>query len=378
MSTSASKDYTIYEQVYLDVKRGQRYATFFCYGEDRGNLQTFIKSICDLLIPEQDRDFAVSRYDMREVAVQEALMDAETMPFMVDHKVVILDHALFFTAQDKKNDEEAENEEESGSKSAGKTRWTRADHDIPMLMDYLFHPAPFTTLIISIPGYKLDERKKIVSQLKKIDNSQPLVKMVPFEPLDQQHLIRWLHKIANKQGMQFAHGADEYFVHLNGKEQLVLRSELEKIAMHLPQGGVISEELVDLLGIKSFEDNVFKLLEWVVQKRIAAAHELLLELFKHPKENNPFLILNLLARQFRTLLVIKELNKEGMTAGQIASIAGSPPFVIKTLTPLANRLSAENIAEILNECADYDVAFKSGRVADVKLALEVFILKLAS
>jgi DNA polymerase-3 subunit delta len=232
-------------------------------------------------------------------------------------------------------------------------------------------------VLFLIPGQKLDERKKLVTMLRKMDDSLMKSKLVAFEPPTGERLKHWLSKMVGNRGFTFAAGADDHFIELNGNDQMMLRSEMDKISLHLEAGGVITHELIERLGIRTFEQNVFKMIEYVCQKKLALAHELLHELYKYPKDNNPFLILNLVARQFRMMLIVKQLDRQQMTQTQIAGVVGASPYVVKLTSEMAKRWNSDKLMSIVSECADLDYAFKSGRI-DHKLALELLVLRLAS
>ncbi len=371
----------------LRAGKSQPYGCYILYGDDRGNMQTFLNGLIDMMVPKEEQEFAVSRHDMRQVAVQEALMDAETAPFMVERKVVIVDYSMFFTAVDKKVDPktgggvssaEAGDEEGDGEEAKnGRNTWTKAEHDLQMLADYLQNPVDFSVTVFLVTGQKLDERKKLVTMLRKLDDRLLKSKLLAFEPMKGERLHAWLLKLVQRRGLKFADGAFEHFLDLNGENQMMLRSELDKLALHVQPGEVITDELIEKLGIRSFEQSVFKLMEYVSQRKLASAHEMLHELYKYPKENSPFLILNLVARQFRTMLIVKQMDRQQKSNSEIAGVIGVAPYAIKKIAEQARRWEMEQLMAVLAECAELDYKFKSGQVLQ-ELALELLVLRLAS
>jgi DNA polymerase-3 subunit delta len=371
------------------AQQGEVFPSYLCYGTNRSGMNQFSNGLIDLLIPKADQEFAVSRYDMRDVPVQDAIMDAETMPFMTERKLILVEHAYFFTALDKKvdssgvqagaEDEQSDEQQNQAETKSGRNTWTKAEHDLTMLTSYLQQPSDFSIVLFLVPGHNLDERKKIVSSLRKQEakaGTAPFA-LVPFDPLIGERLRDWVVKNVTARQLRMNDEVMDYFIHLNGHDQAVLRFELDKLALHLGEQGVVHKEHVDLLGVKTFEQNVFQLIEMILQKQTASAHQTLLELLKYPKENNPFLMINLLARQFRTLLMIKDLKRQSKTEGEIASIIGVAPFIIKQLSKHIARYELDQLAEIVSACADLDYACKSGGL-EPKLSLEIFVLKLAS
>ena len=99
------------------------------------------------LIPEEQQVMNVGRYDMEVTPVASALDDAVSAPFFGERRLVIINKPYFLT-----------NEKRGG----------KVDHDLSAVIKYLHHPEPTTTLVFLAPYEKLDGRKKLVKELKKV------------------------------------------------------------------------------------------------------------------------------------------------------------------------------------------------------------------
>lgn len=336
-----------YRKAAKEVGAGNILPLYICYGPEKYLMQQFIDYVSDKLIEPEHRDFAFSKFDLRETAVETVIEDAETSPFMVPRKIIFAQNALFFT----------------GAKDTGKF-----DHNLDKLLEYLKAPVDFSVIIFTVDADKLDERKTIVKKLKALDA------LVPFPQLAPDELLSWVVKSASKAGFSFATGAVEQLIMNIGGNLQQLSSEIEKLSLYLQDGGVATIELIDKLVSRSAEQSVFMLVEEVAKLRMERAFLLLEELLKHKEE--PIKITMLIARQFRIMLQVKELTKQGYSQGQIASQIGLHPYAVKIAEGQARMFEAEYLTSIIGMLSDLDYQMKSGQL-DKVLGLELFLMKLA-
>ena len=74
---------------------------YLFYGEDN----FVIKTKTDQIIKKYDVDeFNITHYDMEEQAVEEAINDASTIPFMSDLKIVVIKNAYFLSNEKPKKE----------------------------------------------------------------------------------------------------------------------------------------------------------------------------------------------------------------------------------------------------------------------------------
>jgi DNA polymerase III subunit delta len=330
-----------------EIDKGTPRPVYVCCGSEKFRMQEFLQFLLNKCIPPENREFAVSRYDLSETSLDDVLEDAGTTPFMADRKVVIASHAVFLT----------------GGKETGKI-----EHRPEKLLEYMKSPADFSVLVLTVDADKLDERKKIVKALK--DSGSVL----SFAPLTAEDLAQWVKRRAESLSVQFESGAIETFLMYGGTNLQSLASELEKLSLYVGQGGSISSDTVDKLVVRTTEQDVFILIDDIVRLRKERALTILYELLKRREE--PIKIAMLMTRQFRMMLQAKELERQGYSHQQIAGTIGGHPYAIKIAAEQARRFSAERLAEILAKLAEMDYGMKTGRV-DKTLGLEMFILQLA-
>src|SRR5204862_6551577 len=74
---------------------------------------------------------------------------------------------------------------------------------------------------------------------------------------------------------------------------------------------------------------------------------------------SPILEVNMLARHFRQLLIVKELQSQGCSAGEIASAAQVPGFVLNDFLLQARSMDLAAAERMYLQLAEADRRFKS-------------------
>lgn len=330
------------------VKSGQPQAIYLCWGNETYLMREFVQAIVGRLVPDEYVEFALSKYSLRETPLSTVLDDAETPPFMVPHKVIIADEAIFFT----------------GSKEKSK-----AEHDLDRLQSYILNPAEYTTLIFTVETDKLDERRKIVKMMKDRNAS------IPFSALDMKQLQSWVEKRAGKLGMRMEPDAVEYVIANTGARLQQVAMEIDKLAQYAGQGGVLTLDDAKSLVVRSVEHSVFVLIDEIVAKRTDRALSMFYELLQQKEE--PIKILALVARQFRLILQVKSLAEKRASNQQIAGELGVPPFAVYAALKHVRNYTDETLASIMSQLAELDYRIKTGKV-DKVLGMEMFLLRLSA
>lgn len=331
-----------------DIQAGRQAPVYLCYGPEKYKMREFIQVLTDSLIEPEHKEFAVSKFDLSEISLSSVLEDAETLPFMVPKKLVIAKNALFFT----------------GAKES-----TKIEHHLDRLTDYLKSPADHTVVVFTVDADKLDERKKIVKALKDMEAA------VPFLSLSPEELQQWVAARARQRGFSFTGEATDQLILYTGGNLQSLSAEIEKISLYVGEGSEATADVIDQLVARSTEQNVFILIEDIVNVRLERAFVILEELLKQREE--PIKIAALIARQFRIMLQVKELSKQGYSQQQMASQIGLHPFAVKVAEGQSRKYSIEKLSAIMSQLADLDFQMKTGKI-DKVLGLEMFLLRLAA
>ena len=321
----------------------EKASVYLFYGTETFLIEERIQQIKNNLIPKEDHDFNTMIYDLLENPLEDVIQEAETLPFLSKHKIVIAKNAILFT----------------GQKSP-----KAIEYKTEILEQYLENPADYTTIIFWTEQEKLDERKKIVKKMKQN------AKIEAFTQLEGTSLIHWVKKTAFNHDAQMTDQAVELLIQMVGQNLRLLSREIEKMALYVGKQQIINDKIVEELGIRTIEQDIFSLVEKAANLQIEEALKIFYDLLKNKEE--PIKILVLFARQFRLILFSKQLFEKGYSAKQIAGQLGVHPYSVQIAIKQAARFNEKQLENIIKKLAETDTDIKSGRKEKV-LALEMFM-----
>ncbi|WP_096201328.1 DNA polymerase III subunit delta [Bacillus sp. FJAT-45350] len=309
-------------------------------------IEDIVQQIISIALTDDERDFNLSVFEMKEISVEVAIDDAETLPFMGTRRVVLIKEAYFLTGQ---KDE------------------SKIEHNIKKLEQYVSNPVPETVFVIIAPYEKLDERKKITKLLKAEAD------VLNAKPFDDKTMGQWLNEQATSYGVTISEAGKELLLQLLGGHLLMVSKEIEKLALYVGEGGTIDIADVQNLVARTIEQDVFALIDHVVHNRLEKGLQIFYDLLK--QKEDPLKLLALLARQFRIVYQVKEMTRLGYPQKQMASQLKLHPYVVKLAGQQGRNFEARHLLTLLEKLADTDFNIKSGKM-DKKLALELFIMSI--
>lgn len=334
--------------VWKQMAKGQLKPVYVCYGSEGYLMEEFLRQLTAQVVEPGTEELAVSKYDCLETPLTIVLEDAETLPFMAARKLVVAANAGFLTG--------------------GKDK-SKVEHDVDRLHHYLEAPAETTVLLFTVHENKLDERKKIVKKLKQLDGLVPCTSLTPGE------LEVWVERKLEKLDCRIEEKALETVSAAGGNNLQLLAGELEKLAALAGRNGTITQDTVQAIMTRTVEQNIFQMVDDIVNNRMGKAFAMLDELLKQKEE--PIKIISLIARQYRIIAQVRELSRRGYSQQQIASSVGVHPYAVKVAATQSRLYEDKRLAEIMQSLADLDYRMKTGQV-EKALGLDMFLLKLAS
>ncbi|WP_081707534.1 DNA polymerase III subunit delta [Bacillus massiliigorillae] len=335
-------------EVWKQMKKKQFAPLYLLYGPEPFIIKKTLSTLMENALEESEVEFNVSNFDLEETPIHIALEEAETFPFMGERKLVILHNPYFLTAEKTKE---------------------KVEHNIQLFLDYVENPSPFSIVVIAAPYEKLDERKKITKQLKKYAT------VVEANKLKDQELIKWIEGQAATHGVQIERDAIQALMETAGQNLLLLSNEIEKMALYVFEEKVITVQTVNDLASKSLEQNIFTLIDFIMNRKASQAIQLLQSLLRQNEE--PIKVLALMASQVRIMYVAKSLAQNGYGQQKIATHLKIHPFRVKLALEKARYFHEKELMTFLNNIADADYKMKTGQM-DKALLLELIILQSGS
>ncbi|MCX6720833.1 MAG: DNA polymerase III subunit delta [Candidatus Staskawiczbacteria bacterium] len=218
-------------------------------------------------------------------------------------------------------------------------------------------------IIIVYEDCVADKRTKLFKELQKRAKCQE------FEPLDFAKTKNWVVKEFATHGAKINNDALEFLVNFVGNDLWQMTNEINKLSNY-GLGKSIKKEDVELLVRPNTENEIFKTIEAVASKDKKTALSLL---HKHLDDGEaPLYLLSMIAYQFRTLLIIKDLQDKKEPYGLIAKKSGLHPFVVQKSSYLCNQFTMEQLKKIYRKIFQIDSDIKTGKI-EAETALDLLL-----
>lgn len=329
------------------IRSGKFDSVYLILGEEQYFIEQIREAIIEHALDEDSIDLNFVNYDMEEVAISEALFEASSFPFFGERKVVFVQNPFFLTGQKAKN---------------------APDHSLDEIMDYLENPADFSILVFFAPYEKLDRRKKVTKLLEKTATIVDVSSPYPNEA------SQYIKEIVKEKGYHFSDEAFQLFTERTDGRLSQMMHELDKLFMLHMESKTITLESVRQLVPKTLEQNVFELNTLVLNNQVEACIETYQDLLVQKEE--PIKIVALLISQFRLLLQVKILQKQGYQQSDIAKVLKVHPYRVKLALQNVRRYEQRLLSEALDYLIDADYHMKTGQI-DQELQVELFIMRFA-
>lgn len=279
-------------------------------------------------------------YNLLEESISSVLLEASTISMFEDKKIIICENSNFLTSNGKLTDEETKK-----------------------ISEYLLNPFEDVYIIFICFCEKLDERKKIVKELKKYS------KVYICEKIENYNLNNYLNEYIISKGYNITQKNIELLIKKAGLNLNILINEIDKLIIYKYNEKEITKEDIDGLVVTNIEDNIFSLTNAFMDedksKTIKIYNDLLLLGIKHEA------IIGVISNQLRLLLQVNLMKKNGYSDKEMVSILLEHPYRIK-LAKEKNYSIKKLKNKILDLCY-LDLNIKSNKI-DKNLGLELFLL----
>lgn len=279
-----------------------------------------------------------------------AIIDnCETLPVFSERKMVVVKNSGLFKGK-KKTDE-------TGKKGKSEDELAKFLQNVPEHACLIFIET------------EIDKRIKYVDMIKK----HGLI--VEFDYRKPEELASWVIKRMK---------AERYEIDMNTAAQLVeycepgmddISNEIAKLCAYT--GDRLKVTVTDIRKVctKSVKSRVFDLTDAIAAKQCARALSLLNDMvvLKEPMPK----VMYMIARQFRQLLQVRLLSREGATQAEITARLKLSPFISGKILKQAQRFSLEKLETAISTGLELDLAIKTGKLED-RAAVELMITSLST
>ena len=283
----------------------------------------------------------------------ELLVQCQTLPFLSEHRLIVVRGLLgrFESAGGRRRGRRRPQDDKLGP-------WQPFVEALPEL--------PETTAFVLLDG-EVHPQNPLLRALR------PLAEVREFKPLPQAALAGWIGSRAQRHGVALEARAVAALAGLVGNQLWMLDSELQKLAVYANDRQVTEEDVRSLVSLAR-EPNVFAMADAVIEGRAGDAAKLLQRLLADGE--SPQRLLAMIARQYRLLLLTKELLEQRVRPPEISARLQVQGFVIQRLLKQAPGYTIERLRQAYRRLLEADLSVKRG-VYDEETALLLLIFELA-
>ena len=200
-----------------------------------------------------------------------------------------------------------------------------------------------------------------------------------FKRLRKPEALEWLRGEVRKRGVKITRGGAQALVERANADRGVLAGALEKLSLYAGDA-TIDERAVEQMTAPSHEATIFNLVDAVAEGRLADAMQAL-GAVRAAGEADPR-ILHMLARQFRLIVIARDVIDSGGGPSQIQEAARlRASWQAERLQRQARRYAAGDAAAALARMLEADAAIQDYRRDEggmpEELAVELLVAELA-
>lgn len=316
-----------------DLKTGQFNNVYLLYGEEAYLKRQYKEKLRNaMLSPDDTMNYAY--YEGKGININEVIDLAETLPFFAERRLILMEDTGLF-------------------KSASSE-----------LADYL-KEMPESTFMIFIET-EVDKRNKLYKAVQNKGRAVELTRQ------DEATLIRWVASGIKREGKNVSENTVRHLLAKVGTDMENIQKELEKLFCYTMDKDSITVEDVEAICTTQITNQIFDMVNAVADKEQKKALQYYYDLLalKEP----PMRILFLLARQFKQLLEVKDMDQKGYGRKEIAEKIGLSPFVVGKYQAQAKAFQVKELRCIIEDAVETEESVKTGGLTDT-LAVELFIVK---
>jgi DNA polymerase-3 subunit delta len=317
---------------------------YLLYGADDYRSRQALREIREKLRAADDMlDSNTTVLEGRGLTPAELLAHVTAVPFLASNRLVIVEGLL----------------EAIGEARRGRSSRKAADDPLQRWRDTASTLAdtasvPESTTLVLIEG-------GIAKNNAAFPVFAPIARSVEYAPLAKDELPTWIEAQARAKGLKLSPRAMASLAQLVGPDLWTLEHELDKLAA-FADGEMVEPETVALLVSAAQEARIWDLTDALVagdgRKALAAMRSLLGE--GEPPQRALFMIV----RQFRQLVVVKDMRERGLRQDEVARAAGVPAFRLSAVGAIASRFNWAALRAAYARILEADLSVKRGLSED--------------
>jgi DNA polymerase-3 subunit delta len=332
--------------------RGELLPVYVLFGPETHLLNLAVKTITNRAFADGDlRDFNDNVFSLNtDGNLRQAFAAAQQLPMMASRRVVRITDVRI---------------------SASGFRDTITENDEPLITAYLADPSPSSVVI-----FVADELNGVRKMGKFLRDKAPAFE---FSRLDDKQLANWAREGFKNANVQIDEAAFRGFMGRVDPDVRRVTNEINKLAAASMPSGIVSNELVEALVPHSRELDNFEITQHLVEGRRSKAVAALRKILDDGAE--PLGLLGLIAYNYRTLLIAKDMMGRGADRREVMSVIRMPPHRHEAFLAAARRSDVSRLSKAIKRLAKADVDIKTSKggsgPAGARLQIEMLVCELA-
>ena len=307
-------------QIVEDIKSKNTKPIYFLMGEESYYIDKISDYIEHHILAEEEKGFNQMILYGRDVSIEDIVANAKRFPMMAEKQVVIVKEA-----QD-------------------------LSRTIDKLTSYAENPQPTTVLVICYKYKTIDKRKKLAKTVAEVGC------LFESKRLYDNQVSDWIGSTLRDKGFQIEPKAAHMLVEFLGTNLSKIDNELDKLAVILEPGSVITASHIEKnIGI-SKDFNNFELRKAIGDKELVKANQIIQYFAENPKSNPLVMTISLLNSFFTQLLLYHGLKDKGKI--NVAKMLRINPYFVNEYQRAARNYPMRKVAQVIAKLREADLKSK--------------------
>lgn len=310
-----------HRQIIRDILAGKFSPLYVLHGEESFFIEEISKAIVSTVVESASKDFNESILYGRDTDLTEILAASRRFPMMSERQLVLVKEAQELKC------------------------WKRKD-ELEKLAAYAESPLSSTVLVFCYMNKKIDSRSKAVKTLSKNGI------LFLSEKLREYKLPQWINEYISSVKLSIDPQSAQLIAEYLGNDLRKITNEITKIKISLPEGSVITSEVIEKhIGI-SKDYNVFELQRALGNKDLEKSSRIVNHFEANPKNNPLAMVIPVLSAYFSRLFVYHGLKDKSQNSA--ARAMSCSPYAVRDYSAAANVYSVSKVARIFGYLRDAD------------------------
>ncbi len=324
---------------------------YIFHGDDEFAIAQALKGIASQMGDPVSAEMNITHLDGRSLNMDKVVQTTQAMPFLAKRRLVVLADPL-------------------GSMKSSKDR--------DKFKSLLEGVPPTTALVIQISKPLVDARSRRSGKKhwleKWAEKQDGKVFLREFSLPKGPQMAAWIRNEAKEKGGEISHPAAALLGTYVSDDPRLAVQEIEKLLAYVNYQRPVEPDDVEYLVAYTGETSIFDMVDALGARNGREAQRLLHRLLE---QDDALRLFGMIVRQFRLLLMTRELLDTGYRETEIASAIKSPPFVVRKLLGQVRNFSLPQLEDIYHKLLEIDEGIKTGKT-EGDVALDTLVAALSS